>query len=120
MDQFKCGLFFYKTDRWKDFGVAELDDKTDESGFINIKRIVEKPKEFISDLAVTGMYVYTPDVYQYLNDLTPSQRGELEISDINSMYSEKGLTWWGKFDTFWSDMGTVESMIEVQNYLNGK
>jgi glucose-1-phosphate thymidylyltransferase len=115
---FKCGLFLYQTDRWREFGVAELEEKPDERGFINIKRIVEKPKEFISDLAVTGMYVYTSDVYQYLKELTPSQRGELEISDINSMYAKKGLTWWIKFDTFWSDLGTPESIINTQKYLN--
>ena len=116
----KCGLFLYQTDRWSEFGVAELESGPDERGIINIKKIVEKPKEFISDLAVTGMYIYTPDVYQYLDELSPSQRGELEISDINSMYSKKGLTYWLKFDTFWSDLGTPESMLNVQKYLNEK
>lgn len=118
--ELKCGLFLYQTDRWSEFGVAEIEKEPDERGFINIKRIVEKPKEFSSDLVVTGMYIYTSDVYQYLDDLTPSQRGELEISDINSMYSKKGLTYWYKFASFWSDMGTPESMIEVQNYLNNE
>lgn len=114
----KCGLFLYQTDRWSEFGVAEIENEPDEYGFKNIKRIVEKPKEFVSDLAVTGMYLYTPDVYYYLDELTPSQRGELEISDINSMYAKSHLTYWCQFDSFWSDMGTIESMIDVQNYLN--
>lgn len=116
----KCGLFLYQTDRWWEFGVAELEKNPDERGFINIKKIVEKPKEFVSDLAVTGMYIYTKDVYQYLKELSPSQRGELEISDINSMYAKKRLTWWYKFDTFWSDLGTPESIINTQKYLNEK
>jgi glucose-1-phosphate thymidylyltransferase len=116
-DQLKCGLFLYQTDRWKDFGVAKLSDNVDDRGFINIEEIVEKPTEFVSDLAVTGMYVYSSDIYQYLDELTPSQRGELEISHINDMYCKKNLTWWAKFDTFWSDMGIPESMLEVQDYL---
>lgn len=116
----KCGLFLYQTDRWSEFGVAELEEEPDERDMINIKQIVEKPKEFISDLVVTGMYIYTPDVYQYLDKLSPSQRGELEISDINLMYAKKGLVYWLKFSAFWSDMGTIESMLDVQKYLNNE
>ncbi len=116
-DCLKCGLFLKKTDNWSRFGVAELCEP-DERLVTPIKRIVEKPKEYISDLAVTGMYLYTPDVYQYLNQLTPSQRGELEISDINSMYAEKNEIWWRTIYSHWSDMGTPESMLEVQKFLN--
>jgi glucose-1-phosphate thymidylyltransferase len=119
-DKFKCGLFLQKTDEWQRFGVAKLEEKHDENGIRHIEQIVEKPKEFVSDLAVTGMYIYTPDVYQYLEELTPSQRGELEISDINNMYCKKHLTFWGVFDMFWHDMGTPSSMIEVQNFLNNE
>ena len=117
-DSLKCGLFLKKTDDWSRFGVAEIYDKPNERGFVQIKRIVEKPKNFVSDLAVTGMYVYTPDVYQYLDQLTPSQRGELEISDINSMYVEKNQIWWTTIYSYWSDMGTPSSMLEVQKFLN--
>lgn len=109
----KCGLFLYNTDRWSEFGVAKL-----EHG--KVTEIIEKPKEFVSNLAVTGMYIYTKDVYQYLDELEPSKRGELEISDINNMYCQKGLTYHSRFDTFWCDMGTPKSMLEVQEYLNGK
>ena len=116
-DSLKCGLFLKKTDNWSRFGVAELSNKADEKGFVKIERIVEKPKDFVSDLAVTGMYAYTPDVYQYLDELTPSQ-GELEISDINSMYVEKNQVWYTTIYSFWSDMGTTESMIDTQNFLN--
>lgn len=117
-ERFKCGLFLYKTDNWKDYGVAKLCDEPDERGIINIEKIVEKPREYVSDFAVTGMYVYSPDVYQYLDELTPSQRGELEISHINDMYCKKNLTWWVVFDTFWGDLGTIPTMLKVQEYLN--
>jgi glucose-1-phosphate thymidylyltransferase len=111
-EKLKCGLFLYETNDWQRFGVAKLNSS------LMIESIVEKPKDFISNLAVTGMYVYTPDVYNYLDSLKPSKRGELEISDINNMYVKKGLTWHTIFDTFWSDMGTIDSMVVVQNYLN--
>ena len=107
----KCGLFLYQTDNWSQFGVAEFDGH-------NITRIVEKPTEYVSDYAVTGMYVYTPDVYQYIDKLEPSARGELEISDINDMYIKKGLYYYQKFDTFWSDMGTPESMLKTIQHIN--
>ena len=119
-NEFKCGLFLYKTDKWSEFGVAQLSKNVDKRGYINIEQIVEKPKKYVSDLAVTGMYVYTPDVYQYLDELKPSERGELEISHINDMYAKENLTMWVKFDTFWSDMGTIETMIKTQEFLNGK
>lgn len=108
----KCGLFLHRTDEWSRFGVAEIKEDV-------VTRIVEKPKEYISDLAVTGMYAYTPDVYKYLDELTPSERGELEISDINNMYVKKRLTWHTIFDTFWSDMGEIQSMMKTQEFLNG-
>ena len=64
------------------------------------------------------MYVYTPDVYTHLDYLTPSNRGELEISDINRFYAKKDLTWSATIDTFWGDMGTIPSMLDVQKHLN--
>jgi glucose-1-phosphate thymidylyltransferase len=106
-----CCVFLSKTPNWSEFGVAEFDG-------CEIVRIVEKPKEYVSDYAVTGMYAYTPDVYQYIYKLEPSARGELEISDINDMYIKKGLYYYQKFDTFWSDMGTPESMLTTIRHIN--
>jgi glucose-1-phosphate thymidylyltransferase len=114
----KCGLFLKEVENWKQFGVAELTDEGEPDTEVYIKRIVEKPKTFISPYAVTGMYWYTPDVYQYIETLKPSERGELEISHINDMYVNKGLTHHTILDTFWSDMGSPESMLDVQKYIN--
>ena len=107
----KCGLFLKKTDDWGRFGIAVVEDS-------KVKKIIEKPKEFVSNLAVTGMYMYTSDVYNYLDELTPSQRGELEISDINSRYAECDSVRVTELTTYWSDMGTPDSILDVQNFLN--
>ena len=115
----KCGIFLKQVDNWQDYGVAKFGEKY-ENGYTPIIDIVEKPKEYISDWAVTGMYVYTSDVYQYLDKLEPSKRGELEISDINRNYAQKDLTWSANIDTFWGDMGTIPTMLKVQEYLNNE
>jgi glucose-1-phosphate thymidylyltransferase len=109
----KCGLFLYKTEDWKRFGIAEL-----ENG--KIKKIVEKPKEFISNYCVTGMYLYTKDVYSRIKKLIPSLRGELEITDINDSYCKEGTADHVLFDTFWSDMGTANSICKTIEFLNKK
>jgi len=115
----KCMLTLKKTDEWDRFGVAvikQYDDNTQQ-----LTEIVEKPTEFISDLAVTGLYFYTPEVYDIADTLKPSKRGELEISDINNYYCKTENA--GAIlldDLFWSDMGTPESMIQTQEFINGK
>lgn len=112
--QIMCGLFLKYTVSWNRFGVAELgkDNK--------ITKIVEKPSEFISPYAVTGMYYYTPDVYNIIDTITPSSRGELEITDINNYYAQSDSVAHFTLGGFWSDMGTPESIINTINYLNKK
>jgi glucose-1-phosphate thymidylyltransferase len=107
----KSGLLLYKTEEWSRFGVADI-----QNG--NITRIVEKPKEYISDLAVTGLYYYTKEVYKIAAKLIPSKRGELEITDINDHYIKTNETAHLVLDTFWGDMGTPNSMMCVQDFLN--
>lgn len=109
----KCGLLLYKTEEWERFGVAEI--KNDK-----IIKIVEKPKEFVSDLAVTGLYYYTKDVYEVAATLEPSKRGELEIADINDHYVKTDEVIHMELDTFWGDMGTPESMMITQKFLNNE
>lgn len=107
----KCGLFLNKTEDWVRFGCAKI-----ENG--KITGIIEKPKEFISDLAVTGMYYYTPEVYDIAKTLQISERGELEISHINDYYAKTEEIDFVEFDTFWSDMGVPESMFKTQEFVN--
>lgn len=90
------------------FGVAEL--KGDR-----VVRIVEKPKDPPSDLAVTGIYMYDPHVFEFIRGLSPSERGELEITDVNNLYINEGSMTWEEVRGWWSDAGTFESLIRASN-----
>jgi len=73
--------FFKKVANPSRFGVARFDDSKRK-----IVGVVEKPREFVSDMAQTGLYLYTPDVFDIIKTLIPSDRGELEITDVNNEY----------------------------------
>jgi len=94
------------------FGVATVD----ASG--NVIEIEEKPLKAKSDLAVTGLYLYTPHVFSLIPNLKVSGRGELEITDINNWYVKNNSMSSHKLEGFWSDMGTPPSMIHTQNHIN--
>jgi glucose-1-phosphate thymidylyltransferase len=73
--------------------------------------IIEKPLVEISDLAVTGLYIYDKEVFSYIKGISPSSRGELEISDVNNLYLEEGDRMEVVvLNTYWTDMGTPESL----------
>ena len=92
----------------KRFGVAEL-----ESG--KIVKIVEKPKQPKSNLAVTGIYFYDEHVFEMCKSLSPSERGELEITDVNNMYLAKGQLTHDILNGWWTDAGTFESLRRATN-----
>lgn len=77
-------------------------------------KIIEKPKKPKSKSAVVGFYVYESEVFDYIRTLKPSDRGELEITDVNNWYLNKGAEVIN-YPRFWSDMGTFESLNEVAN-----
>ena len=85
------------------FGVAEVRDG-------RIVGIEEKPADPRSDLAVTGIYMYGPDVFEIIATLKPSGRGELEITDVNHHYATAGTLSYDVFDGWWTDAGTFESL----------
>lgn len=82
--------------------------------------IEEKPTNPKSNRAVTGLYLYTDEVYGVAASLKPSARGELEITDINNHYCQHRQADVREIDGFWSDMGTPISMIRTQEFLNSK
>ncbi len=83
-------------------------------------RIIEKPKEFVSNLAVTGLYFYLPEIFSFIKELKPSERGELEITDVNNWCLEGGGMDVQTFDGFWSDAGTPESLLKTSNFYGQK
>ncbi|SDS29264.1 Glucose-1-phosphate thymidylyltransferase [Paenibacillaceae bacterium GAS479] len=84
------------------YGVAEL------SGSL-IVSIEEKPKQPKSTMAVTGIYMYDNNVFEIVKELKPSGRGELEITDVNNAYIQKGLLTYDVLSGWWTDAGTHES-----------
>lgn len=88
------------------FGVAEL--KGDR-----VVGIQEKPREPKSNFAVTGLYIYSNNVFKVVKNLKPSARGELEITDVNNYFVNNGTMEYRILDGFWSDAGTFESLLRA-------
>jgi glucose-1-phosphate thymidylyltransferase len=80
-----------------------------------IIRIEEKPKTPKSHYAVTGIYFYDPMVFDIIKTLEPSERGELEITDVNNWYIERGDMTWHELEGWWTDAGTFHSLLKASN-----
>jgi glucose-1-phosphate thymidylyltransferase len=90
------------------FGVPQLEGR-------KVVRIEEKPKEPKSDYAVIGIYMYDADVFRIIKTLKPSDRGELEITDVNNEYIRRDEMTWDELDGWWTDAGTFESLLHASN-----
>lgn len=88
------------------FGIAEVIEN-------KIISIEEKPQEAKSDLAIVGLYQFDYRVWRYLDQVSPSDRGELEITDILKLYMSDGLLEHHLYDGFWSDLGTFDAWMKV-------
>lgn len=80
-----------------------------------VVRIEEKPKEPKSDYAVVGIYFFDARVFEIIRGLEPSARGELEITDVNNDYIERGEMTWSELEGWWSDAGTFDSLQRASN-----
>ncbi|MDA3649794.1 glucose-1-phosphate thymidylyltransferase RfbA [Saccharopolyspora indica] len=108
-----CTLFGYPVRDPERYGVGEVD------GEGRLLSIVEKPAEPRSNMAVTGLYFYDNDVVDIAKGLTPSSRGELEITDVNLAYLREGrahLTPLGR-GFAWLDTGTHDSLVEAGQFV---
>jgi len=100
------------------FGVAELAGPPPgpllkKEGEPIVIRIIEKPDSPPSNFAVTGIYCYPPDVFDIIRTLTPSDRNELEITDVNNTYLSVGRLRASIVDGYWSDAGTFPSLARA-------
>ncbi|WP_428389395.1 sugar phosphate nucleotidyltransferase [Mucisphaera sp.] len=86
------------------FGVVAFDDE----GKVN--QIIEKPENPPSSMAVTGIYFYDNDVFSICQEQKPSGRGELEITDVNQAYLDRGDLTYETLEGWWTDAGTFESL----------
>jgi len=113
---FKKGgqVFAKKVSDPERFGVVKFDD----SG--KAIKVVEKPKEFVSDYAITGLYLYDNRVVEIAKNLAPSDRGEIEITDINEKYLEMGELTVQRIEGEWLDAGTFDSLLEAGNIVKEK
>ncbi len=90
------------------FGVPVLDGD-------RVLKIEEKPADPKSNYAVTGIYMYDNSVFDIISSLKPSDRGELEITDVNNAYIERGDLAWDILEGWWTDAGTFESLIRANS-----
>ena len=98
------------------FGVPVLDGD-------RVVGVVEKPEIAPSPYAVTGIYMYDQRVFDIIRNLRPSQRGELEITDVNNQYIEWDEMTYEILEGWWTDAGTIESLLRAANLAapnNGK
>jgi glucose-1-phosphate thymidylyltransferase len=99
----------HKDTESRQYGVIEIDAKG------KVLSIEEKPQHPKSDIAQTGIYMYDTQVFDYIKDLTPSYRGELEVTDLNNKYKEQGNLYCEIID-WWVDAGTsYDELLRANN-----
>ena len=106
-------FFLHQVKNPNDYGVAELGNK------MKIKNIIEKPKKFVSNYAVTGMYLFDKKVLSFTKTLKPSKRNELEITDLLKFYLNKNKLNYeilGRGNS-WFDAGTCDSLLSASQFI---
>ncbi len=113
---FKSGakVFARKVPDPERFGVVKFDDN------LKAVKIVEKPQEWLSDYAITGLYLYDHRVVEAAKNLQPSSRGETEIVDLHNWYLAKGELDVAIVAGDWIDAGTFDSLLKAQNLAKEK
>lgn len=111
-----ASVFLTNVDNPSNFGIVSLDE------YGRIERIEEKTKVTTSNLATTGLYIFSNDVFQKIELLAKSERGELEIVDLLNIYKEEDRFKGIRLDKQikWFDMGTHESLEEIDRFLKSE
>ncbi|MFA6097242.1 MAG: sugar phosphate nucleotidyltransferase [Candidatus Paceibacterota bacterium] len=106
-------LFLKEVSDPERFGVAEIKGN-------KIIAIEEKPKKPKTKLAVTGLYMYDSHVFDVIRTLKPSDRGELEITDVNNYYIKNSNVTFEILSGYWGDVGKFDSLHEAADYVKSK
>lgn len=113
---------FEETDDYNYIGVLRHDHPekygvaiADENNFLT--KIIEKPKEFVSDLINTGIYKFTPEVFDIVEKITPSPRGEYELTDAVQTLAERHRMKVLTLEDYWMDFGRPEDIPIVEKFL---
>jgi glucose-1-phosphate thymidylyltransferase len=113
-----CYLFLKEVPDPKRFGVAEVGDNG------KILSIEEKPEHPKSNYCVTGLYFYRKDIFDRIQNVIDkigySNRGELEITDVNNLYVKDGIVKAVFLKGFWSDAGKFETLLKSSNFIKSK
>jgi glucose-1-phosphate thymidylyltransferase len=96
------------------FGVATISEDPWQAHLV--LDIEEKPHNPKTNYAVTGLYLYDHHVWEFIRQCSPSERNELEITDVNKHYIRTGFLYYSKLLGFWKDAGTFDSLIEAGKY----
>ena len=107
-------IFGYKVKEPRDYGVVSFDKNN------NVLSIVEKPAEPKSNYAVTGLYVYDENASAFAKEVKPSARGEVEITELNNIYLQRGELTVELFSpqTTWLDTGTHRSLLQAAQFIS--
>jgi glucose-1-phosphate thymidylyltransferase len=104
-------IFLKSVENPEDFGVAEVEGS-------RILSLEEKPENPKSNFAVVGLYLYKSDIFSKIKTLIPSERGELEITDLNKRLLEEGGLSYYEIDGWWIDAGTPERVVELESKID--
>lgn len=109
--------FFLKSEKSAAIFLKETESPEQFGVYFN-NSIEEKPLVPKSKLAVTGLYLYSNHVYSLISSLSPSSRGEFEVSDLNNFYCKEDLIKTFLIKGFWGDMGTPQGIIKTQSFID--
>lgn len=107
-------IFLHPVNNPSQYGVVKIDSKN------KILKIIEKPKKYISNLAITGLYFFDNDVIKYTRSLKPSKRNELELVDILKKYNKKNklsVEWIGRGGA-WLDTGSIKDFYDASAFVS--
>jgi glucose-1-phosphate thymidylyltransferase len=105
-----CMIFLKQVSDPSRYGVAKVDNQ-------EVVRLKEKPDSPQTNLAVIGLYLYTDDVFDKIPKLSESDRGELEVTDLNKMYIEDNNINYTELDGKWFDVGTPDGLLKASSFI---